>query len=100
MSKTGVAVTLGDGNAGAIMGATTSAMKRAGVEKSIIDEYLKEAMSSDYNHLLQVTMEYVDVDLESSDEDEDEDDYYEDEDEDYCPDCGEEWDECTCGDED
>lgn len=48
-----------DGNAFMIIGRTTTAMKRAKVEKAIVDEYMKEAMSGDYDHLLQTTMRYV-----------------------------------------
>ena len=63
MAKTNVTVELvgQDGNAFSIMGRVTSAMKRAGVDREIINEYQREAMSGDYNHLLQVTMEYVEV---------------------------------------
>ena len=50
-----------DGNAFAIMGKVQKAMRRAGVPKPEIDQYLKEAMSGDYDHLLQVTMEWVEV---------------------------------------
>ena len=36
-------------------------LKRAGADKEYIDEYLSEATSGDYNHLLTVSMEYVNV---------------------------------------
>lgn len=63
MSKTGIEVELigHDGNAFAIMGKVTKAMKRANIDSSIIEEYKKEAMSGDYDNLLRVTMEYVEV---------------------------------------
>ena len=63
MSKTGIEVELigHDGNAFAIMGKVTKAMKRANIDKSVIEEYRKEAMSGDYDNLLRVTMEYVEV---------------------------------------
>ena len=48
-----------DGNAFAILGRVQKAMRRAGVEKSDIDAYLKEATSGDYNHLLVTTMNTV-----------------------------------------
>lgn len=51
-----------DGNAGAVMGAVTRALKNAGQE-SKVSEYRAKAMSGDYNNLLQVSMEYVDFDL-------------------------------------
>jgi len=50
-----------DGNAFSIMGRVSKAMRRAGVEKDVIDQYTKESMSGDYDHLLQVAMSYVDV---------------------------------------
>lgn len=55
-----------DGNAFSILGRVKNAMCRANVETDQIDTYLNDAMSGDYNHLLQVTMETV-----SCDEDED-----------------------------
>jgi hypothetical protein len=48
-----------DGNAFAILGRTASALRRAGVPKAEIDEYLAEATSGDYDHLLQTTMGWV-----------------------------------------
>lgn len=50
-----------DGNAFSVMGAATKAMKAAGASKADVDEYTKDAMSGDYNHLLRVTMEAVDL---------------------------------------
>lgn len=60
-TKTDVEVTLvgEDGNAFAIMGKVSSALKRAGYDKDFIEQYQKEAMADDYDHLLRVTMEYV-----------------------------------------
>ena len=62
-SKTGISVQITgkDGNAFLILGLVTRAMKNGGVPKETIDKYREEAMIGDYNHLLQVTMEYVDV---------------------------------------
>ena len=37
------------------------AMQRAKVEKEVIDAYMEEAMSGDYDNLLRVTMDYVEV---------------------------------------
>ena len=51
-----------DGNAFSIMGRVKQALKRAGADKEYIDEYLSEATSGDYDHLLVVSMGYVDVD--------------------------------------
>jgi len=50
-----------DGNAFSIMGRVKQALKRAGADKEYIDEYLSEATSEDYDHLLVVSMGYVDV---------------------------------------
>ncbi len=50
-----------DGNAFAVMGRVKQALKCAGADKEYIDRYLSEATSGDYNHLLTVSMEYVDV---------------------------------------
>lgn len=50
-----------DGNAFAIMGRVGKALRRAGYTQEEIDEYQNEATSGDYDNLLRVTMEYVDV---------------------------------------
>jgi hypothetical protein len=64
MSKTGISVELvgQDGNAFAVMGAVTKAMRRGGCSNEDIENYKKEAMSGDYDNLLRVTMDWVDVD--------------------------------------
>lgn len=63
MPKTDLTVKLvgRDGNAFAIMGAVRREMQRAKVDPEIIAAYMQEAMSGDYNHLLSVTMDYVEV---------------------------------------
>jgi len=63
MTKTDVEVKMigENGNAFAIMARVIKALRRAGYDKQFIDEYLKEAKSGDYDHLLQVTMDYVEV---------------------------------------
>jgi hypothetical protein len=50
-----------DGNAFAIMGAVSSALRKAGADNEYIDQYHDKATSGDYDHLIQVTMAYVDV---------------------------------------
>lgn len=50
-----------DGNAFVILGKVKSAMRRAGIDNNTINQYMEEAMSGDYNHLLQTTMKYVNV---------------------------------------
>lgn len=46
------------GNAWAVMGNVVAALKRAG-KASLKDEYMKRAMSGDYENLLNVSGEYV-----------------------------------------
>jgi len=75
-----------DGNAFAILGKVTGAMKRANVHRSTIDEFYSEATSGDYDNLLHTVFKWVDVSFnDEDDEDEwDEDDEDEwDEDDDY-----------------
>jgi len=50
-----------DGNAFAIMGSVKQALKSAGAGKEYIDQYISEATSGDYDHLLAISMEYVNV---------------------------------------
>ena len=50
-----------DGNAFAIIGKVSQALRRGG-HPELVDEFQKEAMSGDYNHLLQTCMGYVEVD--------------------------------------
>jgi len=50
-----------DGNAFSVMGIVTKALKRAGADKEYTDKYMAEAMASDYDNLLVVTMDYVEV---------------------------------------
>jgi hypothetical protein len=57
-----VQLTGNDGNAFAIMGAVSKALRRAGVDKLEIDEYVKESMSGDYDNLLRTAMRWVSVD--------------------------------------
>ena len=45
----------------AVMGKTIKALQKAGADREYTDKYMNEAMSGDYDHLLGVTMEYVDV---------------------------------------
>lgn len=50
-----------DGNAYAIMGNVSEALRKHGVSKVEIDEYLADSMSGDYNHLLTVATKWVAV---------------------------------------
>jgi len=51
-----------DGNAFSIMGRVGRALKEANVLLEEIERYREEAMSGDYNNLLQVTMKWVNTD--------------------------------------
>ena len=50
-----------DGNSFAILGKVAVAMRDARIDQREIDAYRERAMASDYDHLLRVTMETVDV---------------------------------------
>jgi len=50
-----------DGNAFAVLGKVRKALRRADVPKEEIEQFTKEATGGDYNHLLGVCMEWVDV---------------------------------------
>ena len=50
-----------DGNAFSIIGKVRKALARAGADKEYVDKYQDEAMSGDYDHLLVVTMGYVEI---------------------------------------
>ena len=49
-----------DGNAFSVMGYVRKAMRQCGKKSDEIEAYTKDAMSSDYNHLLVVSCEMVD----------------------------------------
>ncbi len=51
-----------DGNAFSIMGRVRKALMQAGADQEYIDRYLSEATSGDYDHLLVVSTEYINVD--------------------------------------
>jgi len=50
-----------DGNAFFILGQVKKAMKKAGASEDELVQYVQEATTGDYNHLLQVSMEYIDI---------------------------------------
>lgn len=50
-----------DGNAFAIMGAVQKALRRAEVPQHEIEQYLNQSMSGDYDNLLRVAMNWVNV---------------------------------------
>ena len=50
-----------DGNAFAILGRVSKALKKGGATKEQVDEYFAEATAAKYCDLLSVTMQWVDV---------------------------------------
>jgi len=50
-----------DGNAYAIMGRVSAALKKHNVPKSEIDRYLADSMSGDYDNLLRVATQTVKI---------------------------------------
>jgi len=77
----------GDGNAFAIMGKVTNALKLNHISSEEIDNFRNEAMSGDYNHLLVTVMNWINVGSPEDDEDEffeddldDEDEFFDDKD--------------------
>jgi len=50
-----------DGNAYALMGRVSSALRKAGVNSEEIKDFYTEATSGDYDHLLQTCCKWVDV---------------------------------------
>ncbi len=50
-----------DGNAFVILGLVSKAMRRSGLTSEQISEYREEAMSGNYDQLLETTMRYVNV---------------------------------------
>lgn len=51
----------GDGNAFSILGKVRRALREGGVPSNEIEAFGKEAMSSDYDHLLRTVMQWVKV---------------------------------------
>jgi len=56
-----VQLTNEDGNAFSVMGRVVRALRDNGVSAEEIAEFRKEAMSGDYDHLLQTVMKWVEV---------------------------------------
>jgi len=50
-----------DGNAFAILGRMSKALKKGGATPEQVKEFFDQAQSGDYNKLLQTCMEWVDV---------------------------------------
>lgn len=58
MSKRKYSLVGVDGNAYSVMGYVSNALKEEGLG-NIVQQYVKEATSSDYNNLLCVSMDYL-----------------------------------------
>ncbi len=56
-----VQLTNRDGNAFNILGIVGREMRKGGVPKEEIDDFMVEAMAGDYDNLLRTCMEWVDV---------------------------------------
>ncbi len=56
-----VQLTGSDGNAFAVLGAVSRALRRAGIDKAERDAFFAEATAGDYDHLLATAMRWVDV---------------------------------------
>ena len=50
-----------DGNAFAILGRVTNALRRGGVSDTIIEAFKDEATAGDYDHLLRTVMDWVTI---------------------------------------
>ena len=48
-----------DGNAYAILSRVTRAMRKAGLSREEINDYMDEAMSGDYDNLIAVTTQWI-----------------------------------------
>ena len=59
--KPTVQLTGNDGNAFAVMGTVTSALREAGYTNEEVHEDQSQAMSGDYNNLLAVSMRWANV---------------------------------------
>lgn len=52
-----------NGNAWSIMDRARTAMRKHGFSKDLLDQYMREAMSGDYNNLLNITSQYCITEL-------------------------------------
>ena len=60
MSKEKYSLVGVDGNAYSVMGYVVKCMRNEGFSKEEIDNYYKDATSSDYDHLIYVSVEMID----------------------------------------
>lgn len=54
-----IAVTPFDGNAFSIMSSVSKALRKEGAPDEIVEQYLAESTSGDYDNLVRVAMSYV-----------------------------------------
>jgi hypothetical protein len=59
--KPAVVLTGVNGNAFAILATCTRAGRKQGMDKELLEEFKKEAMSGNYDHLLQTCFKYFEV---------------------------------------
>jgi len=60
LTEVKVKLTGENGNAFAIMGRVRTALRRAG-RADLVEEFTREAMAGDYDHLIQTCLKYVEV---------------------------------------
>tara|TARA_R110002074_G_scaffold388650_1_gene571461 strand:+ start:288 stop:497 length:210 start_codon:yes stop_codon:yes gene_type:complete len=60
-TKPTVKLTGVSGNAFAVMGVVSRALRNAGLPKEHIDKYMQESMAGDYNNLLVVAHKYANI---------------------------------------
>lgn len=63
MAKYDITVKLigNDGNAFSVVATVLNGLRKNGVPKNERDLYIKDALAGDYDHLLRVTMDWVEV---------------------------------------
>ncbi len=60
-TKPTVKLTGVSGNAFAVMGVVSRALRKAGLPKEHIDKYMEESMAGDYNNLMRVAHKYAHI---------------------------------------
>ena len=60
-TKPTVKLTGVSGNAFAVMGVVSRALRKAGFNQEYIDKYMQESMAGDYNNLLVVAHKYANI---------------------------------------
>lgn len=56
-----IAVTPFDGNAFTIMASVSQALRKEGAPDEVVEQYLADSVSGDYDNLLKVAMSYVNI---------------------------------------